>query len=88
MAIIRSIGFAGVEPNIMGKGPVPATERALKAAGLEARDIDYWEINEAFAAVVLYSVNELGIDPDKVNVGEFVEYLDKPDPMLPCVLLK
>jgi acetyl-CoA C-acetyltransferase len=68
LATVRSIGFAGVEPNIMGKGPVPASERALKAAGMEAKDIDYWEINEAFAVVVLYAIRELGIDPEKVNV--------------------
>ncbi len=68
LARIVSIGFAGVEPNIMGTGPVPSTIRALKAAGLEASDIDYWEINEAFAVVALYAIKELGIDPDKVNV--------------------
>jgi acetyl-CoA C-acetyltransferase len=68
LATVRSIGFAGVEPNIMGKGPVPASERALKAAGMDAKDIDYWEINEAFAVVVLYAIRELGIDPEKVNV--------------------
>jgi acetyl-CoA acetyltransferase family protein len=68
LARIVSIGFAGVEPKIMGTGPVPATRRALKAAGLEASDIDFWEINEAFAVVALYSIRELGIDPDKVNV--------------------
>jgi acetyl-CoA C-acetyltransferase len=68
LATIRSIGFAGVEPNIMGTGPVPSSQRALKAAGLEASDIDYWEINEAFAVVVLYTARELGIDPEKINV--------------------
>lgn len=68
LAKIVSIGFAGVEPNIMGTGPVPSTLRALKAAGLEASDIDYWEINEAFAVVALYAIKELGIDPEKVNV--------------------
>ena len=68
LATIRSIGFAGVEPNIMGTGPVPATRRALKAAGLETSDIDFWEINEAFAVVALYAIRELGLDPDKVNV--------------------
>lgn len=68
LATIRSIGFAGVEPSIMGTGPVPSTRRALEAAGLEASDIDYWEINEAFAVVALYAIKELGIDPDKVNV--------------------
>jgi acetyl-CoA C-acetyltransferase len=68
LARIVSIGFAGVEPNIMGTGPVPSSRRALKAAGLEASDIDFWEINEAFAVVALYAIRELGIDPDKVNV--------------------
>jgi acetyl-CoA acyltransferase len=68
LARIVSIGFAGVEPNIMGTGPVPSTQRALKAAGLEVSDIDFWEINEAFAVVTLYAIKELGIDPEKVNV--------------------
>jgi acetyl-CoA C-acetyltransferase len=68
LARIVSIGFAGVEPNIMGTGPVPSTLRALKSAGLQASDIDFWEINEAFAVVALYAIKELGIDPDKVNV--------------------
>jgi acetyl-CoA acyltransferase len=68
LATIRSIGFAGVEPNIMGIGPVPSSRRALKAARLGVSDIDFWEINEAFAVVVLYAIRELGIDPAKVNV--------------------
>jgi len=68
LATIRSIGFAGVEPNIMGIGPVPSSQRALKAVGLEVSDIDFWEINEAFAVVVLYAIRELGIDPEKINV--------------------
>ena len=53
MATIRSIGFAGVDPTIMGVGPVPASRMALEKAGLQAKDIDYWEINEAFAIVAL-----------------------------------
>lgn len=68
LATIRSIGFAGVEPNIMGCGPVPATRKALASAGLDVADIDFWEINEAFSVVVLYAIQELGIDPEKVNV--------------------
>ena len=68
MATIRSIGFAGVDPTIMGVGPVPASRMALEKAGLEAKDIDYWEINEAFAIVALNCIKELGIDPDRVNV--------------------
>ncbi|MBW2283476.1 MAG: acetyl-CoA C-acetyltransferase [Deltaproteobacteria bacterium] len=68
LATMRSIGFAGVDPTIMGAGPVPASKRALKAVGLEASDIDYWEINEAFSIVALNCIKELGIDPDRVNV--------------------
>lgn len=68
LATIRSIGFAGVDPTIMGIGPVPATKRALKSAGLKVGDIDYWEINEAFTIVVLNCVKELGIDSDRVNI--------------------
>ena len=68
MATIRSIGFAGVDPSLMGIGPVPASRMALEKAGLQAKDIDYWEINEAFCIVVLNCMKELGIDPDRVNV--------------------
>jgi acetyl-CoA C-acetyltransferase len=68
MATIRSLGFAGVDPSIMGVGPVPASRKALEKAGLQAKDIDYWEINEAFAIVALNCIKELGIDPDRVNV--------------------
>jgi acetyl-CoA C-acetyltransferase len=68
MAAIRSIGFAGVDPTIMGEGPVPASKKALQKAGLEVKDIDYWEINEAFSIVVLNCIKELGIDADRVNV--------------------
>jgi acetyl-CoA C-acetyltransferase len=68
LATIRSIGFAGVDPTIMGTGPVPASRMALEKAGLEVIDIDYWEINEAFCIVALDCIKKLGIDPDRVNV--------------------
>lgn len=68
LATIRSIGFAGVDPTIMGAGPVPASRKALEKAGLKATDIDYWEINEAFSVVALNCIKELGIDPERVNV--------------------
>jgi len=68
MAMIRSLGFAGVDPSIMGVGPVPASRKALEKAGLQVKDIDYWEINEAFTIVVLNCIKELGIDPDRINV--------------------
>jgi len=68
LATIRSISFAGVDPTIMGHGPVPASQKALDSIGLKASDIDYWEINEAFSIVALNCIKELGIDPEKVNV--------------------
>jgi acetyl-CoA C-acetyltransferase len=68
MAKIVSLGWAGVDPSMMGLGPVPASRKALKHAGLEVKDIDFWEINEAFAVVALNTIKELGIDPDRVNV--------------------
>ena len=68
MATIRSIGFAGVDPTIMGSGPVPASRKALEKAGMQANDIDYWEINEAFCIVALNCIKELGLDPERVNV--------------------
>ncbi len=68
LATIKSMGWAGVEPYIMGKGNVPASQKALRQAGLEVDDISFWEINEAFAVVVLYAMDKLGIDPKKVNV--------------------
>lgn len=68
LATIRSMGWAGVDPTIMGAGPVPASQKALDKAGLKASDIDYWEINEAFCVVALNCIKEFGLDPDRVNV--------------------
>jgi acetyl-CoA C-acetyltransferase len=68
LASVVSMGWAGVDPSMMGMGPVPASRKALKAAGMEVKDIDFWEINEAFAVVPLYAIKQLGIDPEKVNV--------------------
>jgi acetyl-CoA C-acetyltransferase len=68
LARIKSIGFAGVDPTLMGKGPIPAARKALEDRGLKAADIDFWEINEAFALVVLNTIRELRIDPDRVNI--------------------
>ncbi len=68
LASIVSIGFAGVDPTVMGAGPVPAVRKALEKAGLEAGDIDFWEINEAFSVVALHCIDALGIDPERVNV--------------------
>jgi acetyl-CoA acyltransferase len=68
LATLRSIGFAGVDPTIMGAGPVPASKMAVEKAGLQIPDVDYWEINEAFCIVALNCIKELGLDPDRVNV--------------------
>jgi acetyl-CoA C-acetyltransferase len=68
LAKVVSIGWGAVRPSVMGRGPVPATQMALKNAGLTAKDIDIWEINEAFAVVVLNACNKLGVDLNKVNL--------------------
>lgn len=69
LARIVSWGIAGVEPSIMGIGPVPASQLALKRANLTIQDIDLVEINEAFAAQYLAVEKELGLDRDKTNVN-------------------
>jgi acetyl-CoA acetyltransferase len=69
MGRIVSWGIAGVDPKIMGSGPVPASRRALKKAGLNLEDIDLVEINEAFAGQYLAVEKELGLDRSKVNVN-------------------
>jgi len=66
---IRSAAIVGSEPTIMLTGPAPATRKALAQAGLTCADIDLFEINEAFAAVVLKAMSDLEIDPEKVNVN-------------------
>ena len=68
-ARIRSFATIGTEPLIMLTGPAPASQKALTLAGMQASDIDLWEINEAFAAVVLQTIRSLAIDPEKVNVN-------------------
>jgi acetyl-CoA C-acetyltransferase len=62
------MGWAGVYPAVMGKGSVPPTQIALKRAGLNAKDIHFWEINESFAIVTLWSIQKIGIDSEKVNL--------------------
>ncbi len=68
LARIVASGVAGVEPNYMGIGPVPATKKALAKAGLTIADIGLVELNEAFAAQSLACIRELGLDPARVNV--------------------
>ncbi len=69
LARIASWAHAGVEPEIMGTGPIPATRKALEKAGWSIGDLDLVESNEAFAAQSLSVVRELGLDPEKVNVN-------------------
>lgn len=65
---VRATAIAGVDPCVMGTGPVPATQKALKRAGLQLSDLDLIEINEAFAAQVLACVRMLEVDEEKLNV--------------------
>ncbi len=69
LARIAATASAAVDPKIMGIGVVPAVKRALSFAGLQMNDIDYWEINEAFAAQFLAVNRELRLDMDKVNIN-------------------
>lgn len=68
-ARIRAMATVGSDPILMLTGPAPASEKALRAAGMRVGDIDLWEINEAFAVVVLQTMRALDIDPDRVNVN-------------------
>jgi len=68
-ARIRAMTTIGSDPVLMLTAPAPVSEKALRIAGMKARDIDLWEINEAFAAVVLQTMRKLDIDPARVNVN-------------------
>src|SRR5262249_53097952 len=69
LARILAYASTGVDPQIMGMGPVPAVRNVLERAGLTMNDIDLFELNEAFAAQSLAVMRELGVDPSKVNVN-------------------
>lgn len=68
LARVKSMAVAGLEPDIMGLGPIPASQKALERAGLKASDIDIWEINEAFAAQAIPVQQELNIPENKLNI--------------------
>ncbi|MBI2382669.1 MAG: acetyl-CoA C-acetyltransferase [Gammaproteobacteria bacterium] len=68
-ARIVAAAVAGSEPTIMLTGPTPASQKALKKAGMQAKDIDLYEINEAFAVVPMKTARDLGVDLDRVNVN-------------------
>ena len=69
IAKVKSMAVAGVEPAVMGIGPVPATNKALKRAGLTVADLDLIELNEAFASQSIACIHDLGLDLEKVNVN-------------------
>jgi acetyl-CoA acyltransferase len=69
LGFLRYFAVAGVDPALMGTGPVPAVRKVLAQAKLEAKDIDLFELNEAFAAQTVYCIRELGLDLEKVNVN-------------------
>lgn len=68
-AKIRAVALSGEEPLLMLTGPIPATRKALKKAGMSAADVDLYEVNEAFAAVPLAWARELGVPEEKINVN-------------------
>ena len=68
MARVVSTAVAGVDPAVMGIGPVPAARKALERAGLSVDDLDLVELNEAFASQSIVCMNELGLDPERVNI--------------------
>lgn len=69
LGYFRTIQVAGVPPEIMGIGPVPAVRKLMDHTGMSVGDIDLFELNEAFASQSVYCADELGIDPDKLNVN-------------------
>ncbi len=69
IAKIKSMAVAGVDPSIMGVGPVPATKKALERAGITIADLDLVELNEAFASQSIACIHDLGLDLEKVNVN-------------------
>ncbi|WP_068246034.1 acetyl-CoA C-acyltransferase [Hydrotalea flava] len=69
LARVVSMGTAGVDPSIMGIGPVPASRKALQRAGLQANDLDLIELNEAFASQSIACLRDLSLDPAKINVN-------------------
>ncbi len=69
IAKIKSMAVAGVEPSVMGIGPVPATKKALERAGLTVADLELVELNEAFASQSIACIHDLGLDLEKVNVN-------------------
>ena len=86
-ARIKTCQVTGSEPTIMLTGIGPASKKALKKAGMEAKDIDLYEINEAFAAVVMRAARDLGIDMDRINVNGGSIAMGHPLGATGCIIL-
>ncbi|MCH2044322.1 MAG: acetyl-CoA C-acyltransferase, partial [Saprospiraceae bacterium] len=86
-AKIRSVATYGTDPTMMLVGPAPASRKALKKAGMTKDDIDLYEVNEAFAAVPLRFMQDLGVPHDKVNVNGGAISLGHPLGATGCMLM-
>jgi acetyl-CoA C-acetyltransferase len=86
-ARIRAAAVIGSEPTIMLTGPTPACRKALAKAGMQAKDIDLWEINEAFAVVPMKTARDLGVDLDRVNVNGGAIAMGHPLGATGCIIL-
>ena len=86
-ARIRAAAVIGSEPTIMLTGPTPACRKALAKAGMAARDIDLWEVNEAFAVVPMKTARDLGVDLDRVNVNGGAIAMGHPLGATGCIIL-
>lgn len=86
-ARIRSVATCGTDPTIMLVGPAPASRKALQKAGMSPSDIDLYEVNEAFAAVALRFMDDLGVDHSKVNVNGGAIALGHPLGATGCILV-
>jgi acetyl-CoA C-acetyltransferase len=86
-ARVKAAAVTGAEPTIMLTGPAPACRKALAKAGMAPKDIDLWEINEAFAVVPMKAARELGIETDRINVNGGAIAMGHPLGATGCILL-
>ncbi len=86
-ARIRAAAVTGSEPTIMLTGPTPAVRKALAKAGMQPKDVDLWEINEAFAVVPMKTARDLGVDLDRVNVNGGAIAMGHPLGATGCIIL-
>jgi acetyl-CoA C-acetyltransferase len=86
-ARVRAAAVIGSEPTVMLTGPTPACRKVLARAGMAPRDIDLWEVNEAFAAVPMKTARDLGVDPERVNVNGGAIAMGHPLGATGCIVL-